>query len=176
MAGHNKWKQIKEKKNKNDAKKGLLFGKLAQLIMVEAKKAKGDQNAPGLRSVLEKAREVNMPNENIERAIKKALGKNDLSLEKVIYECYGPGGVAIVIETITDNKNRTAQEIKHLLSKEGYSLAAPGSALWAFKKIGEELKPETLVKLTDENLEKLSALVMLLENHDDVRTVITNAE
>lgn len=176
MSGHNKWSQIKEKKAKTDAKKSQLFGKHARLITEEARKTKGDRNAPGLRGAIEKAKAVNMPSENIERAIKKATEIGGATLETITYECYGPGGAAIIIETLTDNRNRTAQEVKHLLSEFGSPLASPGSAIWAFKKTAEGWKPSTTVELGDDDLNKLATLVETLENHDDIQEVITNVE
>ncbi|KKU70321.1 MAG: hypothetical protein UX94_C0008G0013 [Parcubacteria group bacterium GW2011_GWA2_47_21] len=176
MSGHNKWSQIKEKKAKTDAKKSQLFGKHARLIAEEARKAKGNRGAPGLRGAIEKARADNMPSENIERAVKKAAEAGGAALEAITYECYGPGGAAIIIEALTDSRNRTAQEIKHLLSEQGFALAAPGSALWAFQKTAEGFKPSSATKLSDGDLNKLATLVEALENHGDTQEVITNAE
>jgi len=175
MSGHNKWSQIKHRKAASDAKKSQLFSKLARLISLEAKKAKGDSNAPGLKAVIEKARKANMPNENIERAIKKATEVSE-NLESIIYEAYGPGGVALIIETLTDNKNRTAQEIKHILSLNNANLTGVGSATWAFKKEGAEWVPTVKVSLNDPELHALDKLVSDLEDLNDVSNVYTNAE
>ena len=128
MSGHNKWSKIKHQKAASDATKSKVFGKLVRFITVEAKKANGDTNAPGLRVALEKARAANMPLDTVERAIAKATSDASASMERVVYEAYGPGGVAVVIDALTDNRNRTAAELKHLLSKHGVALAAPGSA------------------------------------------------
>ena len=174
MSGHSKWAKIKHQKAATDAKKSKVFSKLVRYIAVEAKKAKGDRNAPGLRVAIDKARAANMPGENIDRAIEKAAGGSDM--ERVTYEAYGPGGVALIIEGLTDSRNRTSQEIKHLLSAHGAALAAPGAALWAFAKTDEGLSPTTTVELKDEELEKLSTLVDALEEHDDVQEVYTNAD
>lgn len=176
MSGHNKWSQIKHKKGVVDAKKSKLFSKLARLITSESKKAKGDASAPGLRGAIEKARGENMPGDNIERAIKKGLGTDAGNMEAALYESYGPGGVAILVSVLTDNKNRTAQEIKHLLSEQGFALAEMGAARWAFKESGGTWIPETFLPLSDPDLEALSRLVDLLEEHDDVQNVYTNAE
>lgn len=157
-----------------DAKKSKVFSKLVRYIAVEAKKAKGDRNAPNLRVAIEKAKAANMPSDNIDRAIEKASG-GGADLESVAYEAYGPGGVALIIEGLTDSRNRTAAEIKHLLSKHSATLATPGSALWAFSKAEGGLVPTTTVDLSDEDLEKLSALVDALEENDDVQNVYTNA-
>ena len=176
MAGHNKWSKIKHKKAVTDAQKSKIFGKLARLISVESKKANGDVNAPGLRAAIEKAKKENMPNDNIERAIKKGTGGDADQMFPVLYEAYGPGGCAIIIEGLTDNKNRTSAEIKHILSKNGLSLAAQGSATWAFEKNGEEWVPKTMSPISDEDKEKLEKLIEALEENDDVQEVYTNAE
>src|SRR5439155_1663333 len=128
MSGHNKWSQIKHQKGKTDAKKSQVFSKFAKLITEEARKAKGNRESAGLKTAIERARAANMPSDNIDRAISKAVGAGAQALESATYEAYGPGGCALMIEALTDNKNRTAQEIKHLLSENGVSLAAMGSA------------------------------------------------
>ena len=174
MSGHNKWSQIKEKKGATDAQRSRVFTKLVKLIRVEARLAKGDLNSPSLKGAIERARRENMPKDNIERAIKSATEAG--ADEKVIYEAYGPGGCAIIIEGLTDSKNRTSAEIKHLLSKNGYELANPGSAMWAFAKSAEGYTPTTTVPLSPEHGAKLSELVDALEEHDDVQNVYTNAE
>src|ERR1700689_1706334 len=110
MAGHSKWAKLKHVKGKSDAQKSKTFSKLVRIISVEAKKAKGDRNAAGVRAAVEKAKEANMPADNIERALAKASGGAEL--EQVTYEAYGPGGVAMIIEAYTDNRNRTVQELK----------------------------------------------------------------
>jgi len=175
MAGHNKWSKIKHKKAVTDAKKSQVFGKLARLIAVESKHAGGDISSPGLRGAIEKARAENMPSENIARAVAKGKTDTGASAETVRYETYGPGGVAIVIDGLTDNRNRTAAEIKHLLSEHGYELASPGSASWAFQHIEGSWEPTSVVDLPDEDLAKLSTLVDSLEAHDDIQSVYTNA-
>ncbi len=174
MSGHSKWAKVKHQKAVTDARKSKVFSKLVRFITVEAKKAKGDKSAPGLRAAIEKARAANMPADNIERAIAKASGTEG-ELESVTYESYGPGGVALVIQGYTDNRNRTAQEIKHLLSKHGATLATPGAALWAFTKTENGLEAATPIELTDTELESLAQLVDELEEHDDVNDVYTNA-
>jgi YebC/PmpR family DNA-binding regulatory protein len=173
MAGHSKWAKLKHQKGKTDAQKSKLFSKLVRFISVEAKKAKGDRSSPGLRAAVEKARAENMPSENIDRAIERASQSGEL--ESVVYEAYGPGGVAVVIEGYTDNRNRTAQEIKHLLSKNGLELATPGAASWAFTKVEGKLEPTTTIDISEEDGEKLSQLIEALEEHDDVNEIYTNA-
>lgn len=175
MSGHSKWSKIKHKKAATDAKKSKIFSKLVRYITVEAKKAKGDRNSPGLRLAIDKARAENMPADNIDRAIDKA-SSSAAELEPVTYEAYGPGGVAIIIEAYTDNRNRTVQEIKHILSKNDIELATQGAALWAFTKDEQGLVATTVVDLSDEDLEKLSEVVDQLEDQDDVNEVYTNAE
>lgn len=176
MSGHNKWSKIKHKKAASDAKKSKEFSKLARLIAVESKKCGGDPNSPGLRTVVDKARGINMPKDNIERAIAKGKAGDGADMNEITFELYGPGGVAVIVEALTDNNNRTNQEIKHLLSKAGIALAAPGSATWAFTKTGSEWNANSTVDLSDEDLEKLSELVDQLEEHDDVQAVFTNAD
>ena len=178
MSGHNKWSQIKHKKGITDAKKSKIFSKLVRYITVEAKLS-GGKESPGLRAAIEKAKRVNMPGENIERAIKKA-GEQGEHMESITYEAYGPGGVGIIIETLTDSRNRTAQAIKHLLSKNGFALAGIGSVSWAFnKKISREgliWEPNMFTPLSDTDLELLDKLVDEIEENDDVQDVFTNAE
>jgi YebC/PmpR family DNA-binding regulatory protein len=176
MAGHNKYSKIKHIKAKNDAQKSKQFGKLVRLITVEAKAAKGNVSSPGLANAIEKARKENMPNDTIDRAIKKAVTDNSAAMENVVYETYGPGGVAVLISALTDNRNKTAQEIKHILSLNGFELASPGSASWAFQKGPEGYTATTTMPLEDADIEILTKLVEDLENNDDVQDVFTNAE
>ena len=175
MSGHNKWSKIKHQKAVSDAKKSKAFGKLVRFLTVEAKKAKGDKNAPGVRLAIDKARAANMPGDTIERALEKGAADTGASLQAITYEAYGPGGVALLIETLTDNRNRTAAEIKHLLGKHDIALVAPGNASFAFAKGAEGLEPTSTIELMDEDLPKLDALVDALEDHDDVQNVYTNA-
>jgi YebC/PmpR family DNA-binding regulatory protein len=177
MSGHNKWSKIKHKKAVTDAQKSKIFSKFARMITVESKKAKGDVNSPALRAAIEKAKSANMPSANIERAIKKGIGLEAEALEEVLYEAYGPAGAAIIIEGITDNKNRSAAEIKHILSKNNTSLAAPGSASWAFTKTNKGgWKPNSTVALSEKDEEALERLIEELEQNDAVQEVYTNAE
>lgn len=175
MAGHNKWKQIKDKKAKTDGAKSKLYSKYSKLISAEAQKVKGDKSAPSLRALVERAKAENVTNDVIERAIKKA-SEPGAALESIVYESYGPGGCAIIIEALTSNKNKAAQEIKHILSDNGFSLAAPGSASWAFKREGVSWIPTTTVSLEDADIEALEKLVNELEENDEVQEVFTNVE
>lgn len=174
MAGHNKWTQIKRQKGAADAKKSKLFGILAKTISIEAKRAGGDRNLPSLRTAIEKARAANMPNDNIDRAIANAIGAGASELSEVLYEAYGPGGVALLIEGITDNNNRTNQELKHLLSLHSTNLATPGSVTWAFTKQDGVWQAQTPVELSMEDQEKLTELLEALEENEDVKNVTTN--
>ena len=176
MSGHNKFSKIKHQKAKNDAQKSKSFGKYVRLITVEAKKAGGNLKSPGLVMAIEKARKENMPNDTIERAIKKAVTDNSSAMETVMYESYGPGGVAILIEALTDNRNKAAQEVKHILSKHGCELAGQGSALWAFTKTHEGWSANNTMPLEDADILILEKLVEELEENDEVQNVFTNAE
>ncbi|HRY30835.1 MAG TPA: YebC/PmpR family DNA-binding transcriptional regulator [Candidatus Paceibacterota bacterium] len=176
MSGHNKWSKIKNKKGAEDAKKSRVFSKYSKLITAESKKAGGNVSSPSLAAVIETAKKENMPKDTIERAVKKGMDPGTANIEAVMYETYGPGGVAIIIEALTDNKNRTAPEIRHLLTKNGYELAQPGAASWAFKKENGKWVAQTLISLSDADLELLSKLVEELEDTEDVQEVFTNAE
>lgn len=178
MSGHNKWSKIKNKKAVTDGQKSKIFGKLVRFIAVESKKAKGDVNAPSLRSAIEKAKEANVPSDNIERAIKKGIGGEGGEMEQITYEAYGPGGCALIIEALTENRNRAAQEIKHILTKNGFELAIPGSATWAFDKNAgsSEWLPKNTMPISEEDGQKLDVLIEELEENDEVQEVFTNAE
>ena len=139
MAGHNKWSQIKRKKAVNDAKRGQAFTKLIREITVAAREGGGtpDLNAR-LRLAVDQAKAANMPSDNIERAIKKGTGELEgVAYEEMAYEGYGPGGVALYIETLTDNQNRTVADVRHLLTKHDGSLGTTGSVAWQFTRRGQ---------------------------------------
>ena len=119
MAGHSKWKQIKERKGVADKKRSKEFSKYARMISVESRLSGGNVQSPNLRAVIERARAIDMPKENIERAVAKGIGAGGAELESITYEMYGPGGVAVVIDAFTDSRNRTNQELKHLVSELG---------------------------------------------------------
>ena len=174
MSGHNKFSKIKHLKAKNDAQKSKSFGKYVRLITVEAKKSGGNVNSPGLAAAIEKARKENMPNDTIDRAVKKAT--DSVAMESFVYEAYGPGGVAILINVLTDNHNKAAQEIKHILALHELSLASPGSASWAFQKTHEGWIPTTTLPLEDTDIEELTKLIEELDANDEVQEVFTNAE
>jgi YebC/PmpR family DNA-binding regulatory protein len=175
MSGHNKWSKIKRQKAGTDAQKSKMFSKLGRFIAVEAKKANGNLSSPGLKTAIEKAKEANMPADTIERAIKKATD-NSVVMEHITYEAYGPGGTALMIEALTDNRNKAAQEIKFILSKKSIALAAPGSASWAFSRQNGEWIPNMTVPINEEDSTTLEGLIGELEENDEVQEVFTNAE
>ena len=175
MSGHNKWSKIKRQKEKTDGQKSKIFGKLVKMISVEAKKAGGNVSSPGLKTAIEKAKSFNVPNDSIERAIKKSAEAGET--EVVVYEAFGPGGCAMIIEALTDNKNRANQEIKTTLSRNGYSMAGIGAASWAFThNPGEDWIPTSTIPISGEDGEKLGNLIDELEESDDIQEVFTNAE
>ena len=140
MSGHSKWASIKHKKAATDAKRGQLFTKLARAIAVAAREGGGDpEGNPSLALAIQKARDASMPKDNIERAIAKGTGADADAdaYEAVVYEGYGPGGVAILVEALTDNRNRTGSDVRHAFTSHGGSLGEPGSVAWTFEKKGE---------------------------------------
>lgn len=155
MSGHSKWSTIKRKKGANDAKRGKIFTKLIKEITIAAKMGGGDPDGnPRLRSAVTAAKSENMPKDNIDRAIKKGTGDLDGAVyEEILYEGYGPGGVAVLVETMTDNKNRTVADIRHYFSKSGGNLGESGCVAWMFDKKGsimvdkEGVDEETLMDL-----------------------------
>lgn len=175
---HSKWAKTEYKKAASDAKKSKMFTKVVKLIIMEAKKSGGNREAPGLKSAVQKARDVDMPNDNIDRAIKKATESKE-QLENISYEAYGPAGVGIIIEALTDNRNKAAQEIKYILSKHDGVLGAIGSVSWNFTKTIDEhgihWTPNMTTPIEGEDETKLEALLEELEDCDEVQTVFTNA-
>jgi YebC/PmpR family DNA-binding regulatory protein len=140
MSGHSKWASIKHKKKAVDAKRGALFTKLTRAITVAAREGGGDPDGnPALALAIQKARDASMPKDNIERAVAKGTGADSDAdaYEAVLYEGYGPGGVAILVEALTDNRNRTGSEVRHTFTKHGGNLGEPGSVAWTFEKKGE---------------------------------------
>jgi|TARA_B110000438_G_scaffold66801_1_gene67261 YebC/PmpR family DNA-binding regulatory protein len=158
MAGHSKWANIQHRKGRQDKKRGKLFTKLIREITVAAKIGGGDLSSnPRLRSAIDNAKSQSMPKDNIERAIAKGTGGDDgTTLEEVIYEGYGPGGVAILIECMTDNRNRTVAEVRHALTKHGGNLGTEGSVAYLFEQIGyisitKSSDPESLIEVAIES-------------------------
>lgn len=152
MAGHSKWANIRHRKGAQDSKRGKIFTKIIKEITVSARLGGGDQDSnPRLRKAVSNARSNNMPQDNIIRAIKKGTGELEgVKYEEMSYEGYGPNGIAIYIEVITDNKNRTVSEIRHILNKNNGNLAEPGSVAWMFERKGE-----IVISKYDGNEEKL---------------------
>jgi len=139
LSGHSKWSSIKHKKGAADAKRGQLFSKLSRAILVAAKEGGGDPaNNLALQNAIEKARSYSMPKENIDRAIAKGSGADAdaNAFETIVYEGYGPEGVALIVEALTDNKNRTAADVRHLFAKHGGNLGATGAVAWQFERLG----------------------------------------
>lgn len=174
MAGHNKWKQIKERKGSQDKKKAQLYSKTLTAISAAAKEEANPELNPRLKGLIEKAREQNVPKENIERALSRAGEAKDL--KEIIVEAYGPDSIPLIIEAITDNSNRTINELRTLLTEAGAKVAEHGSVLWAFDhpsidvwkaKFPQEASKETMIAL--------ASLTELIEEHADVQRVITGA-
>lgn len=173
MSGHSKWSQIKHQKGAADLKRGRLFSKLLKAVSIAAKTEPNPQFNPRLRSAIEKAKENNVPQENLERAISKA--SEEKNLEELLIEAYGAGGIAIIIEAITDNRNRTISEIKKILSDYEGKMANPGSVLWGFEKKDNAWSAKFPQSTSDESQNKLGGLIAALEEHDDVQNIVTNA-
>ena len=165
MAGHSKWAGIKHKKAANDAKRGKIFSKLAKLITVAARDGGGDVSGnPHLKLVVDKAKAANMPNDNIDRAIKKGTGElaSD-AISELVYEGYSPGQVALMIDILTDNKNRTASELRKIVDKKGGQLGSPGSVSWMFETRG-------VIELPTDSISEDDLLELALEaGADDVK-------
>ena len=174
MAGHNKWSKIKHKKAGTDAQKSKTFSRLAKLLAVESKKHGGNRNAPAVKSAIEQAKAANMPSQNIDRAIKRGIENDAESSETITYEMYGPGGCAILIKALTDNKNRTAAEIRHIATKNGYTVGTPGSAAWVFSNQEGNIAPNTTVALSETDTAKLNTLVADLHEQEDTQEIVTN--
>lgn len=176
MAGHSHWKQIQHKKGAADQKRGQLFSKLLNTISVAARQNPNPQFNPWLRAAIEKARKNNVPQENIKKAIQRA-SSNQNQLEELTLEAYDVNGVALIIEAITDNKNRTVAEIKNILKDHQAKWAEPGSVRWAFNPVAEkrEWRPKFFQNINKEDKEKLEVLINNLEAHNDVQKVYSNA-
>lgn len=174
MSGHSKWAQIKHKKGKEDARRGQMFSKLSRAITVAARLGGGNPNTnAALETVIQKARDYNMPADTIERAIKKGTGElAGAAYEQITYEGYGPNGVAIMVEVMTDNRNRAASEVRYIFTKYGGSLGTPGSVNWMFKRKGQilvnkDIDEDTLMSIA---LEAGAEDINPEENHWEVVT------
>lgn len=182
MAGHSKWAQIKYKKALTDEKKSKLFSKLAALISIAAREQGGNPDTnPKLRMAIEKARKIQMPQENIIRAIKRGTGElPGMAFQEALYEGYGPGGAAVLVEVVTDNTNRTLGELRNIFADHGGKLGESGSAQWLFNRIVTEEGIEYVAKSPfviqdQETAQTLRALLEALDDHQDVKAVYTNA-
>lgn len=179
MAGHSKWKNIQHRKNAQDAKRGKVFMQHAKNVYDAAKKGGNPDMNPSLRTVIDKAKQDNMPNENIDRAIQKATGTlNGAQYEEITYEGYGPGGVAIIVQTLTDNRNRTAAEIRHAFSKNGGNLGETGSVSFVFNRRGYILILDQSKEIDEDELTlvALEAGAEDLVNQDGAFEIITEPQ
>ncbi len=177
MSGHSHWAGIKHKKEITDKKRGKIFSKLLTAISAAAKTESNPDFNPRLRTAVTKAREASVPQDTIERAIKRASDAGDL--EELAFEAYGPGGAAILIEAISDSKNRTVQEIKIILKDHGGKWAEAGSVRWAFEPMAADNPHEWKAKfpqaLSPEDKTKLEGLIEALDENDDVQNIFTTA-
>jgi len=187
MSGHSKWANIKHRKEAQDSKKNKSFSKISKFITVSIKKsnpgASGAEelyNSPigSVALAIEQAKSANMPKSNVIKAIEKGLGKDGVGeLFEITYEGYGPKGIAFVVESVTDNKNRTVSELRMIFSKAGGSLGESGSASYMFSSVNGQLVPSFEIIVSDEvNAQKLMEFIQLLENHEDVQQVYHNAK
>ena len=174
MSGHNKWSKIKHKKAATDAQKSKIFSKHSANITIAVKDAGGDVTAANVLAAVERAKKDSMPKDNIERALAKGSGAGAEALQEILFEGYGPGGVAIKV--VTDNNNRTAPEIRHIFTKAGLELGTPGCAVWAFTKSAAGYTPNTPMDLDDETGEKLAGFIESIEEQDDVVEIYTAAD
>jgi YebC/PmpR family DNA-binding regulatory protein len=172
MSGHNKWSSIKHKKAKVDAQRGRIFTRLIKEITVAARMGGGDEESnPRLRAAVAAAKAANMPSANIERAIKRGTGElPGVTYEEATYEGYGPGGAALLIETLTDNKNRTVADLRHILSKHNGNLGESGSVAWIFEKKG-------VIVIQGEGLSEDDVMMAVLDaGAEDIKSDGTNFE
>lgn len=178
MSGHNKWSKIKNKKGSEDKRRGKIFTKLTREIIVAAKEGGSDPDYnASLKSAIEKAKAENMPNDNIERAIKKASGSSEQdNYEEIIYEGYGPSGVAIIVSCLTDNRNRTAPEVRHAFDKFGGNLGTTGSVMFTFQRVG-------LLQILKENVDEEELMMTSIDSgasdfreDEEVFEVLTEVE
>ncbi len=192
MAGHSKWANIKHKKSAEDAKRGKIFTKLTKEIIVAARIGGGDPNSnPRLRAAIQNAKSNNLPKDKVERSIKKGTGELEgVSYEEAVYEGYGPGGAAVLVESLTDNKNRTVSDVRHVFSKYGGKLGENGCVEWMFGKKGwiavkkSEVDEETLMDaaleagaedVRDDDPENFE-IITAAEEFEQVRTALKEAQ
>jgi len=178
MSGHSKWSQIKRKKGVEDVKRAKVFTKMGQVIALAAREGGGDASSNAkLRLSIDRARAVNMPAANIERAIDRGIGKgSSAQLQEILLEGYGPGGTALIIETITDNRNRTIPEIRHVLELSGGKMANEGSVLWMFEKVGKVLIDPENKNREDLELEAIEAGADDVFDFEEEILLVTNPQ
>lgn len=180
MSGHSKWNNIKRKKEKTDGAKAAIFTKMAREIAVAVKEGGGPDPANNgkLRDVVAKAKANNVPNDNIARAIKKASDEDKANYESIMYEGYGPSGVAVIVETLTDNRNRTAPNVRHLFDKYNGNLGAAGCVSWSFDRKGVIVIDNEEGELDEDTvmMDALEAGADDLKNEGDVFTVYTDPD
>ncbi len=176
MSGHSKWKTIQHKKGAADAKRGKIFSRLSKEIMIAARQGGGNQATNvTLRNLVIKAKDANMPADNVERAIKKGTGEIEgVTYEEIVYETYASGGVAIIVKVLTDNKNRAAAEIRHLFSKHNCAFAAPGSVSRGFSRKGQILVEQNAIKEDDLMEIVLEAGAEDMQPDEDVYEILTD--
>ncbi len=175
MAGHNKWSKIKHKKAVTDKAKGANFSRVVKMIKVAARKGTDPNGNPELRLALEKAKEVNMPKDNIQRALDKATSTDG---QEVLYEGFANDGIGLIIKAYTDNINRTVSELRHALTKHGGSLGTNGSVMWMFKEIVplNDYQVSIPTEVDDKALEKLDTIIEILDELDDVEEIWHSAK
>jgi YebC/PmpR family DNA-binding regulatory protein len=171
MSGHSKWSQIKHKKAAEDVKKGKVFSKLGKMITIAARENPAVEANPTLRTLVEKAKAMNMPKLNIDRAIQKATAKDSVAMEDIIYEAFGPGNIAILIEAITDNRNRSVNNIKHILDINNGKFAQKGSVEWMFKKVMTSELRKSGASLDDLELAAIDAGALDTQRDEESNTL-----
>jgi len=166
MSGHNKWAQIKHKKAITDQKKGQVFSKISREITLTARGNPDPKTNYQLKAIIDKARSMNIPQDNIERAIKRVTDRGQSDLEEMQFDAIGPGGAAIIITAITDSRNRTVHELKTLMETLGLKTVPPGSLKWMM---------HTPLDISEDDRAKLTHVMEMLDDHDDVQDITTNA-
>lgn len=176
MAGHNKWSKVKRKKEVRDPRKAKLFAGHSQAITAAVREAGGDANHSSVRAAADRARADSMPNDRIDRAIERGKGAHRGELEPVVYETYGPEGVAMIVAGLTDNRNRSAGEVRRVLGEHNLNLGTPGAASWAFQKHADgSYTPTTTMQVSETARTTLQQIIQDLEELEDVAAVYTNA-
>lgn len=176
MSGHSKWKQIKYKKGAADAKKGAIFTHLSKVITLAAREGGDPAMNFKLATAVEQARGLNMPKDNIERAIRRGTGEEvGLELHETTYEAYGPAGAALIIKVVTDNINRAVADLRHVLAKHGGTLGKSGSVMWNFECKNGIYAPKSTVPLDGEAKKNFAAFIGALDELEDVQDYYTNA-